>query len=221
MAIQCFQSECNCYVFSVGIKNFLFGVTWNRLNLFDPITQKSHLPAADIPHLEFFFGDLYKSPYDNLVASVGWVWHPMSYVHIFDVEKWAEDPSKHHSLPFYLSPIENDWITFSFLPKNHFIVAGSTNEECVISLIGKSSVGFIVPCFTESLKTLHFDDDNNCLIRVMEKGAELFYIDFSLKKVFCVSKFQEDISFHCFNPFTKRWLCKDIKTQKPVFISLK
>ena len=26
----------------------LFGVTWNRLNLFDPITQKSHLPAAGI-----------------------------------------------------------------------------------------------------------------------------------------------------------------------------
>jgi hypothetical protein len=72
---------------------------WNRVDLSDPATGVTLTPrqfqAAErqrpAHYLDYFYGALYPAPDGSLIATDGWVWHPMGVPRVWDARRWRQD----------------------------------------------------------------------------------------------------------------------------------
>jgi hypothetical protein len=71
---------------------------WNRVDLSDPatgvlLTPREFEVTGKYPahFLDYFFGALHPSPGGRLIASDGWVWHPVGMPRVWDARQWRFD----------------------------------------------------------------------------------------------------------------------------------
>ncbi|WP_377267055.1 hypothetical protein [Peterkaempfera sp. SMS 1(5)a] len=72
---------------------------WNRLDVSDPrtgvlLTERAPVAAVAegaLPehHLDYFHGALYVSPDGQRILDDGWIWHPVGFPSVWDVDPWT------------------------------------------------------------------------------------------------------------------------------------
>lgn len=107
-----------CFVKHRGRELVAHRTAWNRLDISDAETGElltgRTTTAADGPQdgeLDYFHGGLSASPDGRWILDNGWVWHPIGYPYLIDVERWLEHDVWESEISLAARPLSlrDDW----------------------------------------------------------------------------------------------------------------